>query len=473
MQINRKVLILPPILAGAALLGYVATHKSPPATKPATETVRHVRVFEVKPGRVVPSVRGFGAVTPGSKWTATGQVGGEIVYVHPALKKGAILKAGDEIVRISPADYDVALKRAEANIRSATAKIDELAVSEKNTGEVLEIESRALVLLERDLDRQKKLLARGNASQTAVDNKTREVLGQRKVVQELKNSLRLLPVQRAQQDAQKAVSAAELQQARLNLQRTSIRLPFDARIVSVDAELAQYAQPGQTLATADAVASAEVEAQIPIQRFRNLLSVIQGVGPDVPLQFSESIFAKMVERAGFQATIRLATGEEVIEWRARFARISDTIDPKTRTVGVIVVVDNPYENMVPGKKPPLAKGLFVEVELRTRPLDDRLIVPRAAVHEGRAYVLGADGRLEIRAVETGLRQGGIATVNKGLKAGDKIVVSDLSPAIPGMALRATIDDALAAAVRAEALGQKEGQKEGQEAGRKAAGMAPK
>jgi multidrug efflux system membrane fusion protein len=457
MQFNRKLLILPPVAAGIALLAYVATHKSPPKTKPPAETVRHVRVFEVQPGNVVPSVKGFGAVTPGNKWTATSQVGGEIVHVHPGLKKGAVLKAGDEIVRVSPADYEIAVKRAEANIRGAVARIDELAVSEKNTGEGLEIEKRALKLLEEDLGRQTKLLARGAASQTAVDNKTRDVLAQRKKVLDLQSTLRLLPVQKAQQESQKAVSEAELQQARLNLARTSIKLPFDARIVSVEAELAQYAQPGQTLATADSVATAEVEAQVPLQRFRNMVSAIHGAGRTGPIEMSEQIFATMVQRIGFQATVRLATGDEVIEWPARFARISDTIDPKTRTVGVIVVADGPYENLVPGKRPPLAKGLFVEVELRARALEGQLLVPRGALHEGRAYVVGADGRLEIRAVETGLRQGNVATVAKGLKAGDRIVVSDLSPAVPGMALKVTLDTALADAVRREALASATGE----------------
>ena len=84
-------------------------------------------------------------------------------------------------------------------------------------------------------------------------------------------------------------------------------------------------------------------------------------------------------------------------------------------------------------------------------------MPRGALHEGRAYVVGADGRLEIRAVETGLRQGNVATVAKGLKAGDRIVVSDLSPAVPGMALKVTLDTALADAVRREALASATGE----------------
>ena len=45
---------------------------------------------------------------------------------------------------------------------------------------------------------------------------------------------------------------------------------------------------------------------------------------------------------GFSATVRLRSGNDVVEWPARFARVSDTVDPKTRTIGAIVAVDGAY-----------------------------------------------------------------------------------------------------------------------------------
>lgn len=447
---KRKLLILPPIVFGAVILAYVLANKSAPKSETLSERARHVRVIVVQPSAAVPVISGFGAVAPSNKWTATSQVSGEIVYVHPDLKKGAILNAGQEILRIAPNDFRLAIDRAEANIRASEAKIEELLVSEKNTKEILEIEKRALAIAENNLRRQKTLLARGTVSETVVDEKTRDALSQRKVVQELRGTLLLLPAQRAQQLAQKAVYEGDLNLARLDLARTSIRLPFDARIVAVDAEISQYAQPGQSLATADSVAVAEVEAQMPISRFRNMVRAIHAGRADAPVALSNTTFAKLVERMGFEVTIRLSTGDEVIEWPARFARISDTIDPKTRTVGVIAVVDGPYSDLVPGKKPPLTKGLFVEMEVRGKPLQAQLIVPRAALHEGRLYVVNADSRLEIRKVEAGLYQGDIVTVRSGLKAGDKVVVSDLSPAVEGMLLKTTPDPALAAEIQRQA-----------------------
>ena len=67
------------------------------------------------------------------------------------------------------------------------------------------------------------------------------------------------------------------------------------------------------------------------------------------------------EALGLSATVRLP--EFSLGWEARFARMSDTIDPQTRTVGVIVEVDDPYEGVRPGVRPPLVKEMFVEVEI--------------------------------------------------------------------------------------------------------------
>ena len=58
--------------------------------------------------------------------------------------------------------------------------------------------------------------------------------------------------------------------------------------------------------------------------------------------------------------------------------MSDTIDPKTGTLGVIVVVEAAYGSAVPGAKPPLTKGMFVEVSIAGHPVTG-LAVPRCAL----------------------------------------------------------------------------------------------
>lgn len=388
-------------------------------------------------------------MVPAKDWVATAQVAGEVEYVHPELKKGALLKAGTEIIRISTADYELAIAKAEADLRANEARITEIAVSEKNTRQILAIEKRRLELQVTELERQRALLKRGTVSQTAFDQAMRDTLDQRKEVQTLENNLRLLPTQRTVETEQLAVFKAAFESAKLNLIRTGIRLPFDVRVAAVDVEVGRYAQVGQSLATADGVAVAEVEAQMPIVQFRNMAGAV--IGGIVPQGMSPGINAgtipDLVKRMGFAVTVRLNDGGQGVEWPARFARISDTIDPKTRTLGIIAAVDGPYTQAVPGRKPPLAKGLFVEVELRARAQSDQLVVPRSALGDGTLLIANNENRLEIRPVTVTLRQGDLVSISEGLKPGERVVVSDVSPAIPGMLLNTTPDTKLMETIR--------------------------
>ncbi len=449
---KRKLLILPPIAIGIAVLAFFIAQREPPERKPLSERATPVRAIVVTESEIIPRVIGYGTVQPSKVWEAVAQVSGEAVYVHPDFKKGAILEAGTEIVRISPSDYELAIAQAEANIRSTDASLRELAVSEENTRRSLGIEQRSLQIRETELDRTSQLRARGTVSQSAVDEQTRAVLAQRKNVQDLQNALRLIPTQRAVQQEQRAVYEAQLASARLDLARTRIVLPFTARIAEANVEATQFIQVGQTTGVADEIETAEIEAQIPISRCRMLArTAIQG---EVETGITAATLQRFIKRMGFEVIVRLRSGDQVPEWPGRFARISDTIDPKTRTIGVIAAVDGAYRKATPGRRPPLTKGMFVEIELRARALPAGLTVPRSALRAGRLYIADAQDTLEIRPVTVGLYQGDIATISEGLAAGERVVVSDLTPAIGGMLLDVREDKQLADKIRAEAAGER-------------------
>ena len=446
----KKLLFILPVLIGIAVFYYAASDRQAPERKPAKERTVAVRVITAEPVRLVPRVRGFGSVTPGTIWSAIAQVTGDVIYVHPDLKKGTILAAGTEIARISPADFKLAISQAEANIRSAEAKLAELKVAEANTNDLLEIEKRGLVLRAAELARKQDLFERGTVAQSVLELEQRETLAQRKKIQELENAQRLLPTQRTVQQEQIAIYQTQLQSAKLDLVRTHIKLPFDARVAEVNIETEQFAQTGATLVTADSVDVAEVQAQIPISRFRAM--VLASAPEGLPNVVTAESLAQIVETIGLKATVRLKAGDDVVEWPARFARISDTIDPKTRTIGAIVAVDGPYTRSVPGGRPPLSKGMFVEIEIRSRTSDDSIVVPRSALHNGRLYVVNTDHRLDIRPVTIGLVQGDLAAIEEGVKPGEQIVVSDLVPAVAGMLLRPLSDEQLQAGLKVEAAG---------------------
>lgn len=425
--LTRKLLVLPPVLAGVALLVFLS-RGSEPEREPLAEKVRPVSVIAVPTVDFVPRAIGYGSVQPGRSWEAVAEVSGRVISKHALLESGELIAGGLEILQIDPADYQLAVESVKSKIRGAEAQIAELDVSEGNARQSLEIEQRALELSEKDLQRKRTLVKRGSIAQATADESERTVLSRRQAVQGHRSTLALIPSEREVLEANLALYQAELLQAERNLERTRIVSPFDGRVAAVNVEDRQFVAVGQVLAVVDGLDSAEVAAQIPLERVRHLLSASDVSGSNVQIQAIGSVFQQL----DLTAIVRLRSGDLEVVWQARFARIRETIDPATRTVGVVVAVDDPYRQAQPGRRPPLAKNMYVEVELWGEPVTGSIVIPRSALHDGFVYLLGEDDRLLRRPVTVGIAQGGLATITEGLEAGDRIVIGDLVPAIDGM-----------------------------------------
>ncbi|MBT8119899.1 MAG: HlyD family secretion protein, partial [Gammaproteobacteria bacterium] len=115
-------------------------------------------------------------------------------------------------------------------------------------------------------------------------------------------------------------------------------------------------------------------------------------------------------------------------------RISDSIDATRQTLGIVVGVDDPYEKIIPGKRPPLIKGMYTAVDIFA-PAFPAMVVPRKAVHQGRVYIANSDDRLEIRPVDVQLIQGDLMVINSGIDPGERVIITDLIPVIEGMPLQ--------------------------------------
>jgi hypothetical protein len=68
------------------------------------------------------------------------------------------------------------------------------------------------------------------------------------------------------------------------------------------------------------------------------------------------------------------------------------------------------------------------------------------------YLAGADDRLERRPVEIGFAQQDFVTITAGLSPGERVVLSDLVPAIDGMRLQPVEDDDAARRLELQATG---------------------
>ncbi len=451
MTWRRRFTIAALPLGALALVILLIISASGPRRRPVEESQTPVRYVTAQQGRVVPRSIGFGTVVPATEWRAVAEVSGRVVYRHPNLRPGSLLEKGTQIIRLDPTDYDLAVKRLEANIRASEAALAQLAQEEKNTAQSLEIEERALTLSQRDLERQQELRGRGTVSQAAVDAQERAVLTQRQSVQSLRNQLSVFPVQRTQREAELDLAKVQLAEAQRDLDRTKITLPLDARIQSVSADPDQVITQGQVMVEADGIDVAEITAQLPLVRIVPLIPV----DPAAPITLTDlfgrgELVAPIIRQLEWSARVRLNIARAEAVWEARVVRLAESLDPETRTAGVVVAVDDPIGSLKPGERPILSRNSYVAVELIGTPRPNTLAVPVAGLHGSRLYVITGDDRLEIRTVDVAFRQGSMAVLTGGVTAGERVVISDLIPAVPGMKLKPQ-EDADATARLAEAM----------------------
>lgn len=416
------------VLAGLAAVALMKQNRAPPKQQPLSEQAVPARFIEIPSLDFTPTFTGHGTVQPARVWEAMSQVKGKVVFKHEQLRRGAILKQGTLILRIDPTDYQLEIARIEADIAAARAQLAELSIKEGNSRAALTLEEQSLDLLSRELERKRDLVDRGGISTSDLESQERALLAQRQQVLGQHNTLNLIPSQRSVLEAQLLRHQTSLDTARLNLQRTEIRMPFTGRMAEVPAELDRYVREGDRLLEADDLALAEIEVQVPIDRFAAL---IRSPSPIDLLRVDRQRLSDSL-----QLGVRVRMRERGLEarWNGKFSRVSDTLDPKTRTIGAIVEVADPYSDVQPGIRPPLFKGLFVEVELSGRSRPDSLVIPRHALYGDQVYLIKDNNRLELRKVEIAQQQGQLAVVATGVDAGERLVVSDLVPAIDGMLL---------------------------------------
>ncbi|WP_050526073.1 efflux RND transporter periplasmic adaptor subunit [Pseudorhodobacter aquimaris] len=435
----KLILITLPLTAiGIGILGFVISSSKPPERVEVEERATAVRVITAQTRAVTPSITGFGIVAPERTFEAIAEVGGRIDYVNPGLRNGQILDAGEVLFRLSPADFNLAIAQANANIRSAEAKLAELDVSEQNQRSALAIEREALAVKTSDLERAEALFAAGTMAQGTRDVTRAAHLAQRQKVQGIESTLALFPTQRAVQTEQIAVYQANLATAKLNMDRSEIALPFAARVASHSIEVGQYLKTGQTAANLDGIARAEVDVQLSMESFRGLVRLGQTALPNLLLDPMN--MAQALQSLGLEADLRLRLGDEVVTWPATVDRISDGINQQSGTVGIVVVVENAYDNIGQNARPPLTKGMFVEVVLRAAPIEG-VVLPRSSMRDGMVFVADSDNRLRAIPANPQLEQGEIAVFSNKIADGSRVVLVPPVPVIEGQLLDPHPNDA--------------------------------
>ncbi len=338
--------------------------------------------YEVaEPRAVTLDVTAQGEVRPRTDIILTTQVAGKVVATAPAFVNGGAFEKGDLLVKIEDADYRAAAASAKARLAQAH--------------EALKREEAEAALARQDYA---ELGLEGEAT-----------------------DLTLRIPQLAQARANYEAARADYEAAKLNLARTEIRADFDGRVRERSAGVGQYAAPGAQIGRVFSTDVAEVRLALTDSDLAKL---------GLPIAFSETD-----DRPGPKVVLSAAIAGEVRRWEGRIARTDGAIDPATRQLSAIAVVEDPYGDGAAEDGTPLAIGLFVDAVIEGQPYEEAYVLPRTALY-GRdtVYVIREDDTLEERKVSIVATGRDTVTVSAGLNPGERVAASPLRGAGEGDAV---------------------------------------
>jgi len=433
----KKSYMLPLIVVVAlALVIAIVKTQHPVQHEKLQFPVKTVEVINLKKLPFRSRAIAYGNIEPAVLLKARTEISGKIAYIHPDLKKGASLAKGTVVLQIEPTTFEFSLDQNVAALAGSESSLKQLDVEEESTRRSLEIARLNLLTGEKELDRllsiwEKRLIAR-----TVVDAEQQKVLQLRQQVEDLQGKLASFVSRKSVVRAQINQSRTRIDQSKDTLGRTEVRLPFDARIGMVSVEKGEYTTVGTVLFEALGTQAIEIDAQLPISQFYPL---IMSLGRNtVNLQRPKDMQIAL-SRLRLEANVSLVGHEGIsARWQGELVRIGESVDPGRDTISLIVVVNNPYEDVIPGKRPPLLKGMYAAVEFFA-PARQLLVLPRKAIHEGRIYLAVSDNsglgyHLEIRPVNIVHRQGNLVIIDDSFAEGKKLIITDVIPVIEGLPL---------------------------------------
>ena len=461
-KILQKAFILPLIVVIAVGLVIFKVKTKPPIEHEELQfPIRTVEVITAKRLLFSPRATAYGNVEPAILLREKSEVSGKISYVHPDLKKGGSIAKGTVVLRIEPTTFEFSLNQSKAGLAGSRSSLKQLEAEEKSTRRSLKIAQENLRVGQKELARVRKIWDKRLIARSAVDAEEQKVLQLRQQVEELQGKLAGFSSRKSATEAQIKQSKTKLAQSKDTLGRTEIKLPFDARIGTVFVEKGEFTGVGNVLFEALGTQAVEINAQLPTRQFRSLL---MGMSEQAVNLQDPGGLQNTLKQLQLKAHVSLVSydGDSPV-WKGELLRIGESIDPTRDTLGLVVAVNNPYNGVIPGKRPPLLKGMYTAVEF-VAPAKKMLVLPRKAIHEGRVYVANAENRLEVRKVSILHKQGELVVISKGIREGDKVIITDVIPIIDGLPLQlieAKDDEArLAHMAFAEQKGEQDNQSSG-------------
>lgn len=366
-----------------------------------------VPAFSLRPAPLVRTLQFSGRVATLSRVDVGSIVTGRVVRV--AVTEGALVKKGDELVRLESDELVAMLEQAQAGERQAAARLGGLRSTGRSGAQAALAQADSVLLAaQTELGRTQELVAQGFVSASRLDEARRAAavaLAQQASAraQGAANADTGTDVRQAQ--AQLALASSTTAAARARLGQAVLTAPADARVLARLVEPGQIVQPGRALLTLALAGPLQLVAQVD-ERFLEQLQV------------------------GQMASV-LADAFPDRRFAGRVQSIAPLVDARRGAIEVKFSLS---------QQPPdfLREDMTLSLEVETARRDAALVLPVAALRRDEStatdvVLIERDGRALERKVRLGLRTLDMAEVLEGLAVGDTVLLG--TTARPGQRVR--------------------------------------
>ena len=315
-----------------------------------------------------------GYVTPRRRATVAAKITARVNEI--LVDEGMRVEAGQVLARLDDSDARVRLASARADRDAIAAALGDLRVNLSNA--------------EREHKRQDELFRRG-----LVAEQQRDQTGT--AVDSLKARITL---------AREQVAAAEarMQMAQQDLENCIVRAPFDAIVVSKDAQRGEMVSP--------------VSAGGGFTR-TGIATLVDMTSLEIEVDVSESYIARVQPGQPLTAVL-----DAYPEWHipAKVRTVIPTADRQKATVKVRAT----FDALDPRILPDMGVKVSFLGDAPTAPTAGRVLVPRSAIHQDGGSAVAfvhREGRIERRAVKLGQARGNDQEIVAGLTEGEELVTT--------------------------------------------------
>jgi RND family efflux transporter MFP subunit len=323
----------------------------------------------------------MGPVMPAQQVTLTPEVTGVVLILNPAVIPGGLVQTGQVLLNIDPRNYLSALELRQSDRARSYLNFKLEEGNQKIAQQEYELLAEEIQDDERELVLRQPHLASTKAALDAAE--------------------------------------AAVKRAQLDLDRCQIMAPFNAVIETKHVDQGARVAQNSALVTLVGTDQYWIEVTVRVDKLK-WIKIPRGNQKD-------GSRVKVFDRD--------AWGRDV--WReGRVIRLLADLEPRGLLARLLVAVDDPLGLNTHQGQPMMLLGSKVRCEIEGVPLTGGIPLRQELVREGQwVWIMTEDKTLEIRPVEIDFSGQEWVYIRNGVKAGEKIVITDMTAPMAGMPLR--------------------------------------